>query len=187
MNPLEFQLKQLARLLREEKIDYALLGGVAVSIYGEPRLTFDIDVNIMLGKDTISNFLKKARIYGFLPLPPNIKRFIKTTGVIPMKFSKNKITGKCDFIIAQNILEYLCIKRARLKKVYSAKIKLISPEDLLLHKIISERARDLEDAQGILMRQRGKLDMNYINYWLKKIAVANKKPELLKLFKSLQV
>ena len=130
-------------------------------------------------------FLKKARKYGFLPLPPNIKRFIKTTGVIPMKFSKNKITGKCDFIIAQNILEYLCIKRARLKKIYSAKLKLISPEDLLLHKIISERARDLEDAQGILMRQRGKLNINYINYWLKKIAAANKKPELLKLFKSL--
>ncbi len=185
MNPFESQLKQLVKLMKEIRVGYAVLGGVAVSFYGEPRLTFDLDINIILKNNTIDNFLKKAKKYGFMPIPTKIKKFIKTTGVIPMKFSKNRITGKCDFIIAENTLEYLCIKRARFKKIYSTKVKLVSPEDLLLHKISSQRPRDLEDLQGILIRQRGKLDTRYINYWLKKIADVNQKPELLKLFKSL--
>lgn len=185
MNPLQYQLKQLAKLMKDTKVDYAVLGGVAVSIYGEPRLTFDIDVTLILNNKTIDGFLKKARKFGFSPLAPNIRKFIKATGVMPMKFFKNKVTGRCDFIIAQNILEHLCIKRAHLKKIYSTNIKLISPEDLLIHKITSQRPRDLEDAQGILERQKGKLDMKYITYWLKKIAEVNQKPELLKVFKSL--
>lgn len=185
MNHLEFQLQQLIKLMKDAKVNYAVLGGVAVSIYGEPRLTFDIDVNLILDKDKMDNFLKKAKKFGFSPLSPNIKRFVKSTGVIPMRFLKNKITGRCDFIIAQNALEYLSIKRAHFKKIHSIKVKLISPEDLIIHKITSQRPRDLEDVQGILIRQEGKLDIKYINHWLKKIAEINHQPELLKLFRNL--
>lgn len=185
INPLEFQLKQIKRLTSKLKIEYAVLGGVAVSIYSEPRLTFDIDVNIILEDEKIDGFLKKAKNYGFSPMPSKIKRFIKTTGVIPMKFSKNKVTGRCDFIIAQNPLEYSGIKRARTKNIYSTRIKLISPEDLIIHKITSQRPRDMEDVEGILLRQKGKLDLRYINFWLKKISKANRKPQILELFKDL--
>lgn len=185
MIPLQFQLKQAVKLLEETKISYAVLGGVAVSIYGQPRLTFDIDINLILNEADIENFLKKAKKFGFTPLPPNIKKFIQDTAVIPMKFQKNKVLGRCDFIIAQNLLEYLCIKRAQLKKIYSTKVKLVTPEDLLLHKITSSRPRDLDDAQAILYRQGEKLDINYIAYWLKKIAKVNRKPALLTTFKGL--
>ena len=184
-NPLEFQLKQIRELTSQLKIEYTILGGLAVSVYGEPRLTLDIDVNIILDNGKINTFLKKAKKYGFSPIPSKIKKFIKTTGVIPMKFSKNKVVGKCDFIIAQNPLEYSGIKRARLKKLYSIKLKLITPEDLVIHKITSQRPRDIEDLTGILIRQKGKLDLHYINLWLKKISKVNKKPELLHLFKKL--
>lgn len=186
MNPLEFQLKQLVKLFKVTNVDYAILGGIAVSIYGEPRLTLDIDINIVLDNDKINDFLKEARKSGFFPLPQAIKKFVKSTGVIPMRFSKNKVTGRCDFIIAQNALEYLCIKRAHLKKIYTIKAKIVTPEDLIIHKITSQRPRDLEDLQGILFRQRGKLDMKYITYWLKRIDETTPKPELLKLFKTLQ-
>ncbi|PIP20967.1 MAG: hypothetical protein COX40_01950 [Candidatus Omnitrophica bacterium CG23_combo_of_CG06-09_8_20_14_all_40_11] len=185
MNPLEFQLKQLIKLMLNTKTDYAVLGGIAVSIYGEPRLTFDIDVNIIVDINKINDFLKKAKKYGFLPLPSKIEKFIENTGVIPMRFSKDKVMGKCDFIIAQNPLEYSGIKRARFKKINSIKVKLISPEDLIIHKITSERPRDLEDLGGILVRQKNKLDMRYIIFWLKKISGANKKPQVLHLFRKL--
>ncbi len=50
MNLLEYQLKQAAKCLEEAEIDYALLGGIAVSIYSEPRMTRDIDINIVLAE-----------------------------------------------------------------------------------------------------------------------------------------
>lgn len=187
MNPLEFQLKQAVKLFKAASIDYAILGGVAVSLYGEPRLTFDIDINIMLDKNKLGDFLKVARKYGFMPLPANIKKFVRDTGVIPVKFSKNKAKGRCDFIVAQNILETLCIKRARLRKVYSVKARIVTAEDLIIHKITSRRPKDLEDAHGVLIRQRGKLDTRYITHWLKRIEEAASQPGLVELFKSYEV
>ncbi len=183
MNLLEKQLTALTDLFLATKTEYAILGGLAVMLYGEPRLTMDIDVNISIEKDKIDSFLKAARRFGFYSIPSNIKLFIKNTGVIPLKFKKGKAAGRCDIIIAQNPLEFAALKRAKIKKIGSLKARFVSPEDLIIHKITSDRPRDIEDLKGILIRQRGKLDIKYILYWLRKIAEANHKPELIKSFK----
>lgn len=46
MSTFEIQLKALIKCLSEQKIKYIILGGLAVSIYGEPRLTSDIDLTL---------------------------------------------------------------------------------------------------------------------------------------------
>lgn len=182
MNALELELKTLVKFLSAEKIKYVILGGIAVSIYGEPRLTADIDVNIIFNKKEITEFLGKARRRGFYPLSPNIKEIVDKAGVIPLKFAKGKIKSTCDIIIAENILEYQAIKRARLKKLGTVKARVVSPEDLIIHKITSSRPRDIEDLKGILIRQKGKLDIKYIIKWLKIIDKANKKSDLYSSF-----
>ena len=186
MNTIKFQLQQLTNLFKKTKIDYALLGGLAVAFYGEPRMSFDIDINILLDQDEVAGFLKQAKEFGFTPLPPYIMKFVKSTGVIPRRLSKNGIIGRADFIIAQNDLEYSGIRRAVRKNIYGQKAKIVSCEDLVLHKIISERIRDLEDLWGILTRQHGKLDLQYIELWLKKIDKASGNPKLLKLFRGMR-
>ena len=40
------ELKNLITRLNEEKIEYALCGGLAMAIYALPRATFDIDLLI---------------------------------------------------------------------------------------------------------------------------------------------
>lgn len=185
MNILEKQLKALVKLFSTTKTEYAILGGFAVALYGEPRMTVDIDVNISIAKDKIGTFLAAARKFGFYPLTANINSFIKDTGVIPLKFGKGKTTCSCDIIIAESPLEYAGLKRAKIKKIGGLKVRFITPEDLIIHKITSDRPRDIEDLKGILLRQQGKLDMKYIMFWLKKIAKANHKPELIGLFKNL--
>lgn len=185
MNTLELQLKTLVRFLSAQKIKYVILGGIAVSIYGEPRLTADIDVNIIFDKDKLDEFLVEAKKFNFYPLFPNTRKITEKTGVIPMKFVKGKITGKADIIIAENVLEYTAIKRGRIKKIGSIRARLVSPEDLIIHKITSSRPRDLEDLKGILVRQKGKLDIRYIRFWLKKIDRTDKRLQLCRLFNNL--
>lgn len=154
-------------------------------LYGEPRLTLDIDVNISIGLEKIGSFLTIARKFGFYPIPKNIQSFIRNTGVIPLRFTKGKAIGRCDIIIAESPIEYATLKRAKVKKIGSLRVKFVTPEDLIIHKITSDRPRDLEDLKGILIRQQGKLDIKYILFWLKKIAIVNHKPELIRLFKNL--
>lgn len=187
MNPLKQQLKALVKIFEAAKINYVILGGIAVSIYGEPRLTADIDANIVLENAQLENFLKIAKRYNFYPIPKNIRAFVKNTGVVPLRFLKGKdIKGQCDLIIAKNIIEELALKRARIRKIDSLKIRVVSPEDLIIHKMTAYRPRDLEDIRGILMRRKGKLDIKYIEYWLGLIdKLAKQKGLLIKLFRDL--
>lgn len=185
MNPFAYQLRQLAKFLKDAGVDYAVLGGIAVSVYSEPRMTQDIDLNIIMDIKDLSVFLKKSREYGFLPIPLDITRFVKETGVIPMKFSKSGVIGRFDFIIAQNPIEFAGIKRASFKKIYNVNVKLVTAEDLLLHKLLSERPRDREDVRGIIVRQGKKLNQEYVASWLKKIDKLLIKRRLLKEFNEL--
>ena len=169
INSFEFQLRQAVDFLEEAGLEYALLGGIAVSLYSEPRMTQDIDLNIALDVKDLDVFLKKSRKYGFRPIPSNINKFVKETAVIPMRFSKGGIAGKFDFIIAQNPIEFAGIKRACFKKILGVRVRIVSAEDLLLHKLLSDRPRDREDARGIIARQGAKLNLKYISTWLNKI------------------
>ena len=45
-------------------------------------------------------------------------------------------------------------------------INLIGAEDLIVHKCVAGRARDLEDVENILIHRRMKLDVKYIRKWL---------------------
>jgi hypothetical protein len=48
MNPLVKALHAFVEFLEKEQIDYMIIGGIANSIYGNPRQTFDIDIKINL-------------------------------------------------------------------------------------------------------------------------------------------
>lgn len=185
MNILSLQLRALVNCFSSQKIKYAIIGGIAVSIYGEPRFTADIDVNIILDKRDISKFISNAKKNGLYPTTSGAKGIAQRAGIIPMEFRKGKIVGKIDIIIAENPLEHSAIKRAKTQRINSVKTRLISPEDLIIHKISSQRARDIEDIRGVLIRQKGKLDLKYIQYWLGKIDKVNRGLRLYKLFKKL--
>jgi len=185
MSLLEFELKVLVKFFKAQKIKYIILGGIAVSIYGEPRMTADIDANVIIDKERINEFLEKAKKFNFHPLFPNAVKIAKKTGVIPLYFKKKSLTSKVDIIVAENVLEYAAIKRGRMRKIGSIGIRLVSPEDLIIHKITSTRPRDLGDIKGILVRQKGRLDTRYIRRWLKKIDKTDKNFQLCKLFNSL--
>ncbi len=185
MSSIKLPLQALVNFLDKEKIKYAVLGGIAVLVYGEPRFTADIDVDIMFDKYLVEEFFKKARQYQFKPATSKAKKIAKTTGVIPMNYVKGSTSAKFDFIIAENILEYTAIERGATVKIGGVRIKVVTPEDLIIHKITSSRARDNEDIKGILMHQGKKLDLAYIQNWLKKIDKVNAGQSLFKKFKTM--
>lgn len=54
-----------------------------------------------------------------------------------------------------------------------------------IKRLVSARPRDIEDALGILISQRKRLDIRYITSWIKKIAESNRKPELFSPWQNL--
>ena len=58
-------IKNLARALKKNRIKYMIIGGQAVLIYGEPRMTKDIDITIGLdisGLEKLKKIIKELNL-----------------------------------------------------------------------------------------------------------------------------
>jgi len=140
--------------LKQKQIDFIIIGGQAVLLYGEPRLTNDID--IILGKDTdsLSLILDACEKLDFrLLVKNNVEKFIKKTMVLPCVDKKTGI--RIDFIFSFTDFEKSAINRANKIKVLNTEVPYASIEDLIIFKIIAGRERDLEDVRIIILKNPG--------------------------------
>lgn len=64
-------------------------------------------------------------------------------------------------------------------------LQLCSAEDLIIHKAVACRPQDLADMEGVLIRQKGRLDLDYVRGWLAEFAELLDKPEILGQFEAL--
>lgn len=62
------------------------------------------------------------------------------------------------------------LERRRRVKVAGLDLAVIAPEDLLLHKLLGGRPRDMVDASEILIATPG-LDMDYVRLWAQRLDV----------------
>lgn len=56
--------------LNERKIQYIVVGGMAVNFHGIPRATYDIDLLVYLEDNNLKKFLSLMRQWGFKPKAP---------------------------------------------------------------------------------------------------------------------
>ena len=157
-------LKKLALQLRKASIPYMVIGGQAVLLYGEPRLTRDIDITLGMGVDGYDKVKKNIKAVGLKSLVE--KEFVVRNKVLPTIDKKSGI--RVDFIFSFSPYERQAIERARDIKLGRSIVRFASLEDVVIHKVIAGRARDLEDVKSILLKNP-KYDLVYIKKWLKEI------------------
>lgn len=156
-------LSRLAQALDEAEIPYMIIGGQAVLLYGEPRLTRDVDVTIGLRPRDLAQVLRVAQRVPLRPLVPEVEDFVRRTWVLP---TLDEATGlRVDFIFSWTPYEQGALARARQVAVEGYPVRFAAPEDVVIHKILAARPRDIEDVRSILRKQP--LDMDYIRGWLR--------------------
>ncbi len=157
-------LAKLAIELSKNDIPYMVIGGQAVLIYGEPRLTKDIDITLGIGAEDVNKIKTVAKKLGLTILTDNIDDFVKQTMVFPAVDQKTGI--RVDFIFSYTPYEQQAIKRAKKIKLGRQNVRFASLEDLIIHKMIAGRERDIEDVKTIILKNP-KFDKSYIVKWLK--------------------
>ena len=157
-------LKKIAFSLDNNSVPYMIIGGQAVLLYGEPRLTRDIDITLGVSIDKLDDLLKIIKETGLTPLPENLEDFVKKTFVLPAKDDDTGI--RVDFIFSQTAYENQAIKIAKSIIIEDSEISFASLEDMIIHKVFSGRPRDLEDARSILLKNP-EFDKDYVIKWLK--------------------
>ena len=63
-------IEQILKTLEQEKVTYAIIGGVAVVLHGYVRFTKDIDLLIEFSRENVARFAKALSILNFRPGVP---------------------------------------------------------------------------------------------------------------------
>jgi len=157
-------LRKIVLQLKKASIPYMVIGGQAVLLYGEPRLTRDIDITMGIGVDGLAKVKKIISIIGLKGLVEKEKEFVERNMVLPTIDQKSGI--RVDFIFSFSPYERQAIERAKDIQLGRSLVRFASLEDVVIHKVIAGRARDFEDVKSILLKNP-KYDSVYIEKWLK--------------------
>lgn len=176
-------LKDIARLLQKSNIPYMVAGGQAVALYGRPRFTQDIDITVAL-TPAESNPLLKAVGQVFRALPEDVDKFIRGTWVLPLEHMETKV--KVDITFSISPFEREAIEGSREIFIDDVPVKYIAPEHLVVQKIVAGRARDLEDATGVLEIQGDKVNTTGIEKTIKALSTGAEGREWLKRWRKLR-
>jgi predicted nucleotidyltransferase len=156
-------LKKIAKSLSKEGIEYMIIGGQAVLIYGGPRLTKDIDITLGINVDGLEKILGIVKKLKLKLLVSEPEKFVKETFVLPVLEGK---TGfRVDFIFSFSEYERTAIKRVKKIEIDKIEVNFASVEDIIIHKIVAGRERDLEDVKKIILKNK-EIDFKYILKWL---------------------
>ena len=166
----EILLIEISKILNELKIPHAVTGGFAVVIWGKPRYTADIDIVIEFADKNIRPLAKKLLaidkdVYADEDM---MREALEYHG--EFNFIHPDTGLKVDFFVQDNKpYNKLKIKRAILRKINGQHIPFVSPEDLILSKLMwskeSMSQKQTEDMKSVIRNPKIKLDLKYLNGW----------------------
>ncbi|MCX6566113.1 MAG: nucleotidyl transferase AbiEii/AbiGii toxin family protein [Candidatus Aminicenantes bacterium] len=156
-------IKRVAADLALRKIPYMIIGGQAVLLYGELRLTKDIDITLGVGVEKLPVVLGAVQALGLRVAVDDVEDFVRKTMVLPATELKSGI--RIDFIFSFTPYERQAIEKAREVQFDDVPVRFASLEDVVIHKAVAGRARDIEDIRSILRKNLG-YDKEYIRKWL---------------------
>jgi hypothetical protein len=154
-------LERVARVLKSHGVDdHAFTGGIAVGVWSAPRQTRDLDVCGTLRADEVNRLLalRDGMRTGGGDLPDTIRFRVGDWDV--------------DLFVSKDDYDRACLGRAIPVDVDGVTVRVVAPEDLLIHKLIKLRTdrrrllQDLADIRAVIDARAGDLDWSHLDTWL---------------------
>jgi len=143
------------------KIEYLIVGGVAVNLYGYNRFTGDIDILLALDKNNLEKMEKLMHKLGYSPRLPveihelqdtaKLKGWIKEKGLKAYTFINNKRPQlDIDILVEESLVFEKQFKKRTKIKVWDMQLPVISLGNLISMKKKTNRQKDIDDVKALL-------------------------------------
>jgi hypothetical protein len=138
-------------------VPYAFGGAIALFYYRDPRSTIDIDVNVFLPPD------RQAEVTDLLPSLYDVDREHVAAAVLQTGQARTLWGGTyVDLFFADTEFHEAMARRVQRKPFLGTEINVLSPEDLLVCKMLYDRPKDWLDIEAVLAAGRQQLDRDYL-------------------------
>lgn len=179
-------LKSVVQELDDLKLSYFLIGSFAVSYYGRPRATHDIDIKISSPQITIKTLVDRFSKQFYIS-EEGIREALKHRTMFNLIHYETNT--KVDFwILNEDPFDQERFKRKKMVNLLGVPTAITTAEDLIIIKLKwyqeSESDKHLNDVKGILEIQENKLDKKYIEKWIDQFHLQKEWKECLSFTKA---
>ncbi|MBW3589853.1 MAG: nucleotidyltransferase [Actinobacteria bacterium] len=154
-------------VLAAAEISHALCGGLAANLYREDvRATVDVDVAVAVAPARVVDLVQKFEDEGW-----KVEAYWRQSEQLRLTRSD---LPRVDCILATTDYERKAIDQAVPARIEGHELSVLTPEDLIVFKLIAGRARDYEAVAAIINAQGEKLEVDYITGWLEQFGVVER-------------
>ena len=153
-------LQRIADVLQDHHVvDFAFTGGVAVGVWASPRQTKDVDLCGSLPLAEVDRLLsRRDGVRSGADELPDIVRF--------------RVAGwDVDLFVSKSPYDRECLARAVSATIDGISLRIVTAEDLLIHKMIKLRndrrrlLQDVADIRAVIEARDAGLDWPHIRKW----------------------
>ena len=130
---------------------------------------------VLVPVQDLSRLLTYAQQEGLVPRIESAQKFARRNRVLLLVHQETGIP--VDISLGALPFEIEAVERSQVRKVGSLKVRLPTPEDLIIFKAVAHRPQDLLDIQAIIDNYPN-LDQDRIQIWVQSFAKALDIPEL---------
>jgi predicted nucleotidyltransferase len=174
-------LKSVTDLFDSLGMTYAVMGGLAVRIYGISRPTFDIDITVAIDPPKVHDVLHAVKKLGFVANEVSERGWVDRVAGMPIvkiQSCTNDQSIDVDLFLAESAFQIQLLSRRRQAQANGFTTWFVSPEDLILLKLAASRPRDLGDVGDIFFMQ-GQLDEDHMRRWAKELKISDQLEQAL--------
>lgn len=146
--PLEAAVRDLCAWLAAENLRAVIIGGVAASLLGRPRLTHDIDGLVIVEESRWAPILAAAKSFRIEARIDNALEFAAESRMMLLRHRPSGID--LDLSLGAISFEEQVVQRSVERDIGETTVRVPEPEDLVVMKAIANRPRDLVDIEGIV-------------------------------------
>jgi len=151
---------ELLATLSGGKIDYVLVGGLAVALHGYQRVTMDVDVVLALDDENLAKFVdcaKRANLKPVLPIPIDslrdaalIDQWHREKGMLAFALRGPEMMATAIDVLVRPVVSYDELKRnAVTKRIGPLSVPVASIDDLITLKTGTGRSKDALDIEEL--------------------------------------
>jgi hypothetical protein len=169
-------LTDLVSWLDESNVPSMVIGGVAASVLGQPRLTQDVDALAILPEAEWAGLAAAAARHGIEPRADNALDFARRSRVLLMRHVDSGIN--IDLTFGGLSFEEVAVRESVLHEIGGLRLRLPRVEDLLIMKAVARRPKDMQDIEALLAAHP-EADIDFVRQWISEFAAAISVPDLL--------
>ncbi|BAO28281.1 nucleotidyl transferase AbiEii/AbiGii toxin family protein [Sulfuritalea hydrogenivorans] len=149
-------IHDLIRLLAEKKIDFVLVGGLAVALQGYQRVTMDVDVVLAMDAGNLERFIAAARNAGLRPTipvpieslarPELVEQWHREKGMLAFSLRGAEARATVLDVLVKPVVPYADLRRdALMVEMGTAQVPVASIPHLIAMKTGTGRGKDRID------------------------------------------